>query len=105
MFENATFVSVDCACSGLCIQGTQSFIEIQKSTPRDVVFIENQVDFDKRPLLGENCISSQNKRRQAGFPFVWAQHSACLVGLLVGELAQRCRLRERRRCHSAKGCV
>ena len=56
VFEDAIFVSVNCACSGICIQGTQALIEVQKSSPRYVIcfcFAEYQVDLDKRPLFRE----------------------------------------------------
>ena len=56
VFEDATFVSVNCACSGISIQGTQALIKVQKSSPRDIIcfsFAEYQVDLDKRPLFRE----------------------------------------------------
>ena len=56
MFEDAIFVSVDCSCSGISVIGTQAFIEVQKSSPGDVVgfcFAKDQVNLDQRPLFGK----------------------------------------------------
>ena len=64
MFEDATFVSVDRSCSGISIQGTQALIEVQKSSPRDVIsfcFAEDH----QRPLfrkVGEDSADFITKR-------------------------------------------
>ena len=54
VFEDAVFVSRNSSCRGSCVQCTQSLIEVQKSTPRNIIcfgFVEEKVYFDEWPFF------------------------------------------------------